>query len=89
MAGFPDANADRYAREHYPDTDWGGTVAGAINDSQGAGEQSAPARKKGSTASPAMDAQGDKVRKSRGVASSILSKRSGLASQASGADTLG
>lgn len=88
MAGFPDANADRYAREHYPDTDWGGAVAGAINDSQGAGEQSAPARRKGSSASP-MVAQGDKVRKSRGVASSILSKRSGLASQASGADTLG
>ena len=88
MAGFPDANADRYAREHYPSTDWGGTVAGAINDSQGAGEQSASERK-GSTASPAMAAQSDKVRKSRGVASSILSKRSGLASQASGADTLG
>lgn len=52
-------------------------------DSEGGGQKG----QKGSTSAPAV--KGEKVRKGHGLASSILSSRSGLSSVSSGTDTLG
>ena len=76
----------------WEDKDWGeyiGALGERWEEKKNAAAE-APAQRKGTTAAPSLATHGDKVRKSRGVASSILSSRSGLATgQQVGRDTLG
>ena len=94
MAGFPETPKPKPGYEDitWEDKNWGEYI-GAIGERMEQNKQQqaeGPAQRKGTTAAPSLAAHGDRVRKSRGVASSILSSRSGLAAgQQVGRDTLG